>query len=456
MLEILHTILMFIIAISVLVAIHEFGHFWVAKKLGVKVLRYSIGFGKPIWCKRGGPDNTEYVIAALPLGGYVKMLDEREGEVAEEELHRAFNRQPVSKRFAIVLAGPAFNFIFAIAAYWLVYVIGVSGITPIIGKVIADSPAAVAGLKADMEVLEVNGKATPIWEEVFRASLPTIVDKGVLEIKARSSGDIVQTYQLDLSKTNIDQDIKAPFRALGIQLFDHPVAAVIDSFSENSPALKAGLQVGDRIVRIDQHEVNDWRDISTYVFSRPNTEMTVYVRRDGKLLDYRLRTASDRRDGELIGIIGVQKNDEAFKIDVPPERKTIYRADVFYASYLAVDETVKLSSLTLKLLWKMVTGEVSVRNISGPVNIAYVAGQSANLGFMRFLTFMALVSISLGVLNLLPIPILDGGHLFFYIIEYLRGRPVSEEVEMFGQKLGLAMLLMLMTLAFYNDILRFL
>jgi regulator of sigma E protease len=439
---------MFIIAISILIAVHEFGHFWVAKRLGVKVLRYSIGFGKPIWSKRAGKDQTEYVIASLPLGGYVKMLDEREGEVAEADLPRAFNRQALWKRFAIVLAGPMFNFIFAIVAYWLVLVLGVTGLKPIIGNVAPDSPAAVAGLKPHAQIVSVEGERTHTWSAAFQSMLPVIVDQGMLHLTTRDKAGHESNYVLDLAGLDIDKTAQDPFKALGIEQFD-PIPAKINKVKDDYPAQKAGLQAGDTIVQIDDQAINGWTDLARYISKRPDQTLQFTVDRDGQRRQLQITTTTLETNGKKRGVIGIEP--------VPFDKQ--YLGEQAYsllpATGQAFVKTWESSVLMIKLLGKIVTGDVSVKNLSGPINIAVIAGESASLGLERFIGFLALVSISLGILNLLPIPVLDGGHLMFFVVEAVKGRPVSEETEMVGQRIGIALLLMLMAVAFYNDITRF-
>ncbi len=450
MLDVLQTVLSFLVAIAVLVAIHEFGHFWVAKKLGVKVLRYSIGFGKPLWMKRAGPDQTEYVIAALPFGGFVRMLDERDGEVAEEEKHRAFNRQPLWKRFLIVLAGPAFNFILAILLYWGLAVVGVAGLKPVIGQVAIDSPAARAGLQSGMEIVSTEGWSTPTWEAVFQESLPRLVETSSLTIEAKDQQGYNRTYTIDLSEINLDRDIRRPFGALGIYLFDSP--AVIDEVLPDKAAQKAGLLAGDTIVRLDDKPVIHWNQIGEYIADKAHKTLPIVVQRDGQLVEMSVTPDEIKRDGHSIGLLGVKHRSQ---IRITDEDKARHQLSVFEAVPYAMHRTWNISYVTAKVLGLMVTLQMSLSNISGPINIAVVAGESASIGLDRYIIFLALVSISLGILNLLPIPVLDGGHLMYYIIEWIKGSPVSETMEAIGQRVGIMLLMLLMMLAVYNDIMRF-
>jgi len=451
MISVLYTIGSFIVAISILIAFHEFGHYWVAKRLGVKVLRYSIGFGKPIWRKVAGPDQTEYVIAALPLGGYVKMLDEREGDVPEEDKHRAFNRQKVWKRFAIVLAGPAFNLLFGVLAYLLVSLIGTAGIKPVIGLVKPDSPAARAGLQAGMEIVSVDGWQTPTWDAVMQEALPRLIERSELQVNAKTSNGSEQSYRLELNALNPNEVTQQPFRSLGIYTFNIP--AKVGGFGDVSPAKQAGLKVGDTITEIDGHPILDWMDISEYVVGRPDQDLNISVRRNNETLFFKIHTLAEKYNGRTVGRIGITPAKD-FKKLTDADRAT-FKLGLVDGLVYSVHRTWTVSYTTLRAMWLIISTKLSVKNISGPITIAVTAGESASLGLVRFIIFLALVSISLGILNLLPIPILDGGHLMYYVYEMISGKPVSETVELIGQRIGIALLIMLMILAFYNDITRY-
>lgn len=451
MIGVIYTVGSFLVAISILIAFHEFGHFWVARKLGVKVLRYSIGFGKPIWRKIAGPDKTEYVVAAIPLGGYVKMLDEREGEVPEADKHRAFNRQKVWKRFAIVLAGPFFNLMFGVLAFLLVALIGTTGLKPVIGLVKPDSPAGRAGLQSGMEIVSVDGWRTPVWETVIQETLPRIIDRTHLNIKAKSSDGIVKDYHLDLSSINPNSISRSPNQALGLYVFNIP--AKVGSFADISPAKKAGLQLGDQIIQIDGHPIYDWMDISQYVVGRPDQKVEVTVERDGKTLHFNIRTHAAQYNGKTVGRIGIGPIQHFKKLT--KSDYTTFRLGLLDGVVYAFHRTWTVTDTTLHALWLILTTRMSVKNISGPISIAVTAGESASLGIVQFIIFLALVSISLGILNLLPIPVLDGGHLMYYVYEFFSGKPVSEAVEIVGQRVGIFLLVLLMLVAFYNDITRY-
>jgi regulator of sigma E protease len=453
MLDILQNIFSFIIAISILIAVHEFGHFWVARKLGVKVLRYSIGFGKPIWSKTSAIDNTEYVIASIPLGGYVKMLDEREGEVKQEERHRAFNNQSVFKRFAIVFAGPAFNFIFAVIAYWLMFVVGVNGIKPIVGDIRANTPAAYAEFKPGEEIVAIDGKATPIWDVAMQAFLPAIIQHREVNVEVLTSQGVTTNRTLDFGKVNQEVAPDVFFEIIGFSPWRPAINAVVGQVLDDSPAAKAGLQKHDKIVAINDVKIKDWFALVEYVSERPNKELTLSIVRNGQGIDKTLITGTAEIKGKTIGRIGIGPAELG---QYPEHMKIYYQYGVIGGINQSVINTWDKSVLMLNMLWKIVTGELSLKNLSGPINIAVYAGQSAGAGVARFLDFLAIVSISLGILNLLPIPILDGGHLMYYVVEIIKGKPVSEKTEEIGQRIGIAILLMLMSLAFYNDIVRLL
>ncbi len=451
MIGVLYTIGSFIIAISILIAFHEFGHYWVARRLGVKVLRYSIGFGKPIWRKVAGPDKTEYVLAALPLGGYVKMLDEREGDVAEEDKHRAFNRQKVWKRFAIVLAGPAFNLLFGVLAYLLVSLMGTAGIKPVIGLVKPDSPASKAGLQSGMQIVSVDGWQTPTWDAVMQEALPRLIERSQLQVNAKIKNGSEQSYLLELNGLNPNEITQQPFRSLGIYTFNIP--AKVGGFGDVSPAKQAGLKVGDTITEIDGHPILDWIDISDYVVARPDQNLNITVRRNTETLSFKIHTLAEKYNGRIVGRIGITPAKDFNKLT--DADRTTFKLGLVDGLVYSVHRTWTVSYTTLRAMWLIISTKMSVKNISGPISIAVTAGESASLGLTRFIIFLALVSISLGILNLLPIPILDGGHLMYYVYEFITGKPVSETVEIIGQRIGIALLVMLMLLAFYNDITRY-
>ncbi len=453
MIDILQSVLAFIVALGVLITFHEFGHFYVARLCDVKILRFSIGFGRPIYKKRFGDDATEFVIAALPLGGYVKMLDEREGDVDAAELTRAFNRKPLGQRFAIVAAGPIFNFIFAIVAYWLIFIIGVNGLKPIIGEVEPGSISAAAGLIEGQEITHINQTATLTWSSVIDKLVNSTVSAEGIDISVRDSNGINSTLTLDLAQVSIDEMAEGKLlEVLGLDVVKLKLPAVIGEVMQAGAAERAGLQASDRIIAIDGRSIHSWGDWVEQIRSNPGKYLTIEVIRGNETLQLSILpdTVTDD-DGQSIGRIGaavLQQNslfDSYFVKESYP---------VFSALGKAVVKTWEMSVLTLRVLGKMLVGEASVKNLSGPISIAQYAGQSAGIGLVAFLGFMAIVSVSLGVLNLLPVPLLDGGHLLYYVIEFVIRKPVSESMQIVGQQVGVVLLLSLMSIAFYNDIVR--
>ena len=451
MVEALLTVVAFVVALGILIAVHEFGHFWVARRLGVKVLRFSIGFGKPLWRWQAKDGETEYAVATIPLGGYVKMLDEREGEVPEAELPRAFNRQPVSKRLGIVAAGPAFNLLFAILAYWLMFVSGVPGVRPVVGEVDPGSLAERSGLRAGQEVVAVDEQPTPTWGAVLERLLPHALRKetAVLQVEEPTGG----SREVRLALGELEGELQAgglPQR-IGFQFQRPELKPVIGEVVDGSPAARAGLKSGDRIARIDGAAIEDWDQLVEAVRAHPGAPMELTVIRDGERLTLEARPETRETDEGPVGRLGAAPQ-------VDPEVLEAMRAEQRFGPLQAVAEasskTWGMTGLTLRMLWEMVMGRASTENISGPITIAVYAKASAMAGFAQFLSFLAIVSISLGVLNLLPIPLLDGGHLLYYLVEAVTGRPVSEATQEVGQKVGIAIILGLMALAFYNDLMR--
>lgn len=449
--SILFTIFSFIVAISILVAIHEYGHYIVAKKLGVKILRFSVGFGKPLWRKCIGKDKTEFVIAALPFGGYVKMLDARETDIDENEKHREFTHQSVWTRIAIVAAGPIFNFIFAAVAYWLMFVVGVSGIKPIVGNVDVDGLADQSQLVSGYEIVSVNSKQTPIWDVAVKNIIPSIVDRSqaVLELKDNNGNNITRT--LDFSNTKGEIKVDDLFSQLGFKPWRPVIKPVIGMVLDDSPAENAGFKVNDIVVSVNQILTPDWLDVVELVSSKPAEILQVVVLRNGNNKTLQVIPEKVERNGKTVGRLGVGHKAGA---SYPEDMRVVHGYGIFESIPRALNRTWDFSVLTLKMMGKIFTGEISIKNLSGPVSIAQYAGYSASAGLARFLDFLAIVSISLGILNLLPIPILDGGHLTYYIIEVIRKKPVSEETQEFASRIGMILLFSLMAVALYNDILR--
>ena len=447
MLEFLWSAGAFIVAVGFLVAFHEWGHFWTARRLGVDVLRFSIGFG-PIVARRYGRDGVEYALSAIPLGGYVKMLDEREGNVPPERAHRAFNRQKVWRRIAIVVAGPLANFIFAVVAYWGMFVVGQEGIRPVIGPVPVESRAHAAGLRGGEEILAIGDTPIRVWDELRPALLSAALDQATVKLRVRD-GDAEQSLALDLDGVPVDP--QTVFAAIGIDLPQPHYAPIIGQVLPDEPAARAGLASGDRITALNGEAVGSWQALRDWVRAHPGEIVEVALLRDGEPRQVELLVGSSRVDDQRVGRIGA---GVAAQPELWQDLRLHWRLSPVEAVPAAIAHTGQMAGLTLQMLARMVTGEVSVRNISGPIHIAEYAGATATVGVVAFLSFMAIISISLGVLNLLPIPVLDGGHLLYYLVEWVKGSPVSERVQLLGQQVGMAALLCLMGLAFYNDIVR--
>ncbi|EHQ52714.1 membrane-associated zinc metalloprotease [Ectothiorhodospira sp. PHS-1] len=451
--SILISILAFIVAIGLLVTVHEFGHYWVARRCGVKVQRFSIGFGRPLWTRVAGRDRTEYVIAAIPLGGYVKMLDEREEPVPEAERHRAFNRQTVGRRMAIVAAGPAANFLFAILAYTLMFMVGVGGIKPVVGHVEPGSLAAEGGFEARDLILRVNETETATWELAALNLLEQGLDGRRVEVLVRDAEGREVVRSLDLSDRRRLLDEGPLLDKLGIVAWHAWSEPVLGELIPEGAAARAGLRSGDRILQADGIRIDSWQSWVAHVQARPEQPIELWIERDGRREFMVIRTDSREVNGERVGLIGAYPHvDEA--------TAEAMRAQVRHGPWISfvhgVERTWAMSVMTLRVMWRLLTGEAAVSNIAGPISIAEYAGVTAVIGLSAFLGFLAIVSISLGIINLLPIPILDGGHLLYYCVELIKGSPVSPTVEAIGQRVGIVMIGLLMTLAFYNDFMRIL
>lgn len=449
--ELINTILITLGTLAILVAIHEYGHFWVARRCGVQVLRFSIGFGKSLfsWRDRHG---TEFSIAAIPLGGYVKMLDEREGEVPAEELERAFNRKPVLQRIAVVSAGPLANLLLAIVAYWFLFMAGETGYVPLIGKVQAGSLADVAGLEEGQEIIAVDGRETPTWQALSFRLLDRIGDSGTINFAVKyPDSDVVYESQAVLQRWLSEQEQPDLFGGLGITLYTPEVPPVVKEVVAGSPAEAVGMRPGDTVVRADGVTMARWMDWVEYVRARPQQPIELEYLRDGLLLQGVI--VPDRvsdESGEAFGRVGIAV---AFP-EMPPEMVREFHRGPLQALGASYTRTVELVGFTLNSIKKMVMGLISPKNLSGPITIAKVASASAKSGLESYISFLALLSVSLGVLNLLPIPVLDGGHLLFYLVELLAGRPVPEKIQALGYQVGLFLVLGIMVLALYNDFAR--
>jgi len=451
--SLLHTVASFVIALGLLIVVHELGHYVVARWCGVKVLRFSIGFGRALVARRFGPDRTEWVIAAVPLGGYVKMVDEREGDVEPADLPRAFNRQSVWKRFAIVVAGPVANFLLAIALYWCLFMSGVQEAKPILAAPEAGTVAAQAGLRAGDTIRAINDEPVTGWQDVRWRLLQLALDRKQARIEVADQRGAIDWRTLDLSRTAADEVEGDLLAKLGLRLYRPELPPVIGKVIAGSVAASAGLGAGDRVLTVNGERIASWEALVAKVRASPGRALVLEIDRAGSARRVELVPEGATQGTETIGRIGAapQVDEGALKA---------YYFEVRYgpvdAAAKAVARTWEMSVFSLRMLGKMVIGEVSWRNLSGPVTIADYAGQSASLGLAPYLAFLALISISLGVLNLLPIPLLDGGHLMYYTIEVLKGSPVSERAMEIGQRAGLAVLLFLMAFAFYNDINRLL
>ncbi len=445
----------FIVALGVLVAIHEYGHFWTARKLGVKVLRFAVGFGKPLW-KRVGADGTEYVIAMIPLGGYVKMLDEREGEVPETEAAAAYNRQSVATRAAIVAAGPIANFLLAIAAYWLMFVIGISGLAPRLDTPVEGSAAAQAGVVAGTEIVAVGGRDTASWESVRLAMLDSALaspDEAVV-LRVRDGNGVSGDIQLMVDAKGTLEHGRDIVADAGLRPWLPPLAPVIDEVSPGEAAAAAGLQSGDRILVVEGQAVTNWGDWVQHIRGNPGVPLRLEIERSGARQELTLIPGVRGEGDNRFGFIGASAKADQDYLDAMATLQSVDRHGPLDAIGKAVAETWNMTTLTVQMIVKLVTGQAALENVSGPLTIAQFAGQSASVGIDHYLKFIALISVSLAVLNLLPVPVLDGGHLLFLAVEAIKGSPLSERSQLIGQQIGLALLAGLMGLAFYNDILR--
>ncbi|RQW25999.1 RIP metalloprotease RseP [Rhodobacteraceae bacterium CH30] len=442
------TVLAFLLAIGVLVTFHEYGHYQVARWCGVRVLRFSIGFGKPLLKRQRG--DTEWVLAAIPLGGYVKMLDEREGEVRAEDRHLAFNNQSVYKRIAIVAAGPLANFLLAIALFWLVLLPGGTAVQPLVGTVAQQSAAAAAGVQAGDRLVAINGQATPNWEAISDAVNQGIANEGQLVLSVEQGGTR-RELQVDLPRFGLTQLDEKSLSKLGMMPARYlPKIAMLEP---SGAGAKAGLKVGDTLLAMDGVPVKTWADWVEVVKNHPGKSIQLQVERAGKTLDLTLRPDTVMQDGQASGRIGA-----APEVDRAWSQSLLLRVDYtpFEALEAALSRIWSMSVTTLRMMGGMLFGQVSLDAVSGPFTIADYAGKSANQGWQSYLAFMAVISISLGVLNLLPVPVLDGGHLLYYVAEIIRGRPLSEQVQQFGQRIGFAIIMALMVLALFNDLGRLL
>ena len=440
-----------ILLLGPLIAIHEFGHYFVARKLGVKVLVYSIGFGPTILKWTSKKSGIQYQLSALPLGGYVKMLDEREENVAEADLPYAFNRQPPWKRIAIVAAGPLINLIFAILLFWVLFLPAQEQLNTRVGKVLADTPAAAAQMQVGDKITAIDGTPVTTWEKLNFALVDRVGETGKIQVQAERAGEI-KTFSLPIQNFLNDQS-QSPLDILGFTPYRPQIPAIVSKLSEDGAAIRQGMQVGDQIIAIDGVKMNDWYDVVQVVQASPEKLLKVDVLRNNQVQQLEVMPQGKRDNmGNVSGVLGVQSDPG--KIVIPEDFKQTIQYSPSEALFMAVDKTGQLSSMILNSIVKMVRGLIGLDNLSGPITIAKVAGQSAEMGWQTFISFMALMSVSLGILNLLPIPMLDGGHLVYYFIELIRGKPVSEQIQLVGLKIGMVLLGSMMLLALFNDIMR--
>lgn len=447
----LTTVVAFIVALGSLIVFHELGHYLVARWCGVKVLRFSVGFGSPVWKRRMGRDATEWAISAFPLGGYVKMLDEREGPVAPEERSRAFNRQNVWKRSAIVVAGPLANFVLALLLYWVLFVHGVPGMRPAVDLPPDGTPARAAGFAPGDVITMVGTEAVATWQDLRWKLLQRAIERAVTPIEVETIDGEIRTRRLDLSGLS-SRDLDAQFLdVVGMRLYRPPLPPVIGKVMSGSVAARAGLEEGDEIIAAGDQTIERWDDLVEIVRRNPERPIALRVARGETVQQITVVPAAEPEGDRIVGKVGIGPR-------IDPGEFERYVTEVSYGPLAAVSEAVRktwdASTFTLEMLWKMVLGQVSLKNLSGPLTIADYAGQSAQLGWLAYLSFVALISISLGVLNLLPVPLLDGGHLMYYFVEIIKGSPVSERVLAAGQRVGMVVLFSLMAFAIYNDIQR--
>jgi len=446
------TVLSFLVTVGVLVVVHEFGHYLAARLANVKILRFSVGFGKPLMVRRRGADQTEWVLAAIPLGGYVKMVDEREGPVAPADLPRAFNNQNVWTRIGIVIAGPLANFLLAFFVYWALFIAGMPGLKPVVGDPPAGTPAAYAGLANGDVVTAVSDETVATWNDVRWLLLKEAVKRGTVDIEVKTASGSSATRRLDMSSLTKDDLDKDFLGKLGLRNFRPRAPALLGRLIPGAAAERAGLAAGDRVVAINGKPIETWFEFTAEVASNPGRTLAIEIERAGRRSQLRATPDSVSEGDNRIGRLGVEAPAELKR---EYERMgTTVRYNPIAAIPKAADKVWDLSVFSIKMLGRMIVGDISWKNLSGPITIADYAGQSAQAGWVTWLGFLALVSVSLGVLNLLPIPLLDGGHLVYYFAEIVKGSAVSDRTMEIGQRLGLALLLALTFFAFYNDINR--
>ncbi len=453
MMEFLGPVIWLIVALGLLITFHEFGHFWVARRCNVRVLRFSVGFGRALWSRRGA-DGTEYRIAAIPLGGYVKMLDEREAPVAPEQREQAFNRKPVGQRIAIVAAGPIFNLIFAVAAFWLMFVVGIPETRPVVGQ--TTGIAAEAGLEEKDLIVRVDQRRTESWTHAVLGLIPPALDRREAVLEVEDPFGMRRELTLPLDQLGPEFREESILEFIGIELWRPDLPASIGEVAEGSPADEAGLQTDDRVIAINDQPIEGWQDIARVIPEQAMANdslamLEVDIERDGQQLTFTLEPRLEQGRP----VIGIQAPPPGPELQAEFDRMfTIIRFGPVEAVGQATSETWRLTTATLGIIGRMITGKASLSNLSGPITIAQMAHSSARLGLSRFLFFLGLISLSLAIINLLPIPMLDGGHLMYFLAEIIKGSPVSEKTQIIGQYIGLLMVIALMSLAIFNDILR--
>ncbi|MFP4647934.1 MAG: RIP metalloprotease RseP [Halorhodospira sp.] len=446
---ILWSVLAFLVAIAILVTVHEAGHFLVARWCNVRIRRFSVGFGRPLLTRRGGPpDHTEYCLSSIPLGGYVQMLDEREVAVDPAEAHRAFNNRPLLQRTAIVIAGPAANFLFAVVAFWVVAVVGVVEVRPLVDAPPDGTPAAQAGIERGEELVAVDGQETPTWQRVAMALMDVGFNREAVPVRLEDAEGGTRTVSLDLRAEPALKETTDVLATVGLVAYTPDLPPTLGRVVGESPAAQAGLEPGDQLLRLDGEPVTSWLALIEQIESRPGETVSVVFERSGERQETTLTLGAQQRGEETVGMLGVGPQ-------IPEGYGQRLEREVQYGPLAAlphsVERTWETTALTGKMLVRMVTGDTSLKNISGPVTIGQFAGDTASMGLLPFVTFLAVISISLGIINLLPIPILDGGYLLYFLGEAVTGKPVSEQIQSLGQQVGIVMLLGLMALAFYND-----
>lgn len=451
MMNALFMIVAAILLLGPLIAIHEFGHYFVARKLGVKVQVYSIGFGPTLIKWKSKKSGIQYQLSALPFGGYVKMLDEREGNVTEEDMPQAFNRQSPWKRIAIVAAGPLINLVFAIVLFWILFLPSQEQLNTRVGKIFPGTPAAAVQMQTGDKITAIDGTPVSTWEKLNYAIVDRAGETGVIQVQVERQGQL-QQFSLPIQNFLKDQS-KSPLETLGFIPYRPQIPAVVTKLSEDGAAIRQGIKEGDKIVAIDGVKMKDWFDVVEIVQASPEKLLKIDVLRNGEIKQFNVMPQGQRDNmGNVIGMLGVQSTPG--KVTIPDEYKQTIQYNPAQALMMAVDKTGQISGMILNSMAKMVRGLIGLDNLSGPITIAKVAGQSAEMGWQTFISFMALMSISLGILNLLPIPMLDGGHLVYYFIEAIRGKPVSEQIQIFGLKIGMVLLGSMMLLALFNDFMR--